>query len=152
MTTLRTRTVPVRTMTADDLERWARLTDRALEPNPFLSPAYLATAARHLPEARGVVVVLVEDDERLRAVLPLSPSRSEPPARATPRRPARSSAATRPCAPRWSTPRARTTRSTRCSRTCARGRTASPAWSSSPSSPATARCGRPCTVRARAAG
>lgn len=77
MTTLRTRTVPLRAVTTDDVDRWARLTDRALEPNPFLSPAYLATAARHLPEARGVVLVLVEDDERLRAVLPLSPSRSE---------------------------------------------------------------------------
>ncbi|MDF9877534.1 GNAT family N-acetyltransferase [Cellulosimicrobium cellulans] len=72
MTGLRTRTLALAAATPDDVDRWARLVDRALEPNPFLSPAYLATAARHLPEARDVVLVVVEDEERLLAVLPLS--------------------------------------------------------------------------------
>ncbi|WP_069388079.1 GNAT family N-acetyltransferase [Cellulosimicrobium cellulans] len=71
-TTLRARTLPLRATTPDDEARWAELVDRALEPNPFLSPAYLATAARHLPEARDVVLVVVEDVDRMRALLPLS--------------------------------------------------------------------------------
>lgn len=73
---LRARTVPLHATTPDDEARWAELVDRALEPNPFLSPAYLATAARHLPEARDVRLVVVEDDERMRALLPLSRDRS----------------------------------------------------------------------------
>ncbi|MFC8923163.1 GNAT family N-acetyltransferase [Cellulosimicrobium sp. NPDC057127] len=73
---LRTRTVAPRALTPADEARWAELVDRALEPNPFLSPAYLATAARHLPEAGDVRLVVVEDDERMRALLPLSRDRS----------------------------------------------------------------------------
>lgn len=72
MTTLRARTVPLADLSATDLERWADLADRAADPNPFVGPAYLATAARHLPAARDVRLVVVEDAARMRALVPLS--------------------------------------------------------------------------------
>jgi len=72
---LRARTVALEDLTPADHERWADLVDRAVEPNPFLSPAYLATAARHLPAARGIVAVVVEDDDAMHAFLPLSRAR-----------------------------------------------------------------------------
>jgi len=75
MSALRARTVALEDLTAADHERWADLVDRALEPNPFLSPAYLATAVRHLPSAKGIVAVVVEDDDAMHAFLPLSRAR-----------------------------------------------------------------------------
>lgn len=75
MRPLRARTVALEDLTASDHDRWADLVDRALEPNPFVSPAYLATAVRHLPSARGIVAVLVEDDDAMHAFLPLSRAR-----------------------------------------------------------------------------
>ncbi|MFP3714950.1 GNAT family N-acetyltransferase [Puerhibacterium sp. TATVAM-FAB25] len=71
-TTLRARTVALADLPPPDLDRWADLVDRAADPNPFLSPAYLATAHRHLPAARDVRLVLVEDATRLLALVPLS--------------------------------------------------------------------------------
>lgn len=70
---LRARTLPLAAVTPRDRERWAALGDRAAEPNPFLTPAYLATAHRHLPAAADVRLVVIEDDDGMRALLPLSP-------------------------------------------------------------------------------
>jgi hypothetical protein len=72
---LRARTVALEELTESDHDRWAELVDRALEPNPFLSPAYLASAVRHLPSARDIHAVVVEDAGAMRAFLPLSRAR-----------------------------------------------------------------------------
>ncbi|WP_407316562.1 GNAT family N-acetyltransferase [Isoptericola halotolerans] len=72
MNRLRARTTPITELDDRTLVRWADLADRAVEPNPFLSPAYLATAPRHLPESRDIRLVIVEDDTRMLALVPLS--------------------------------------------------------------------------------
>lgn len=69
---LRARALPLRSVTPAEAERWADLVDRALEPNPFLSPAYLLSAGRHLQRAAGITLVVVEQGDRMIALLPLS--------------------------------------------------------------------------------
>lgn len=69
---VRARTVRLGDVSDAEAERWADLVDRALEPNPFLSPAYLLTASRWLARTAGIVLVVVERDDRMIALLPLS--------------------------------------------------------------------------------
>ncbi|MFF2622086.1 GNAT family N-acetyltransferase [Oerskovia jenensis] len=67
-----TRTLRLGDVTSAEAERWADLVDRALEPNPFLSPAYLLSASRWLARTAGIVLLVVERDDRMIALLPLS--------------------------------------------------------------------------------
>lgn len=69
---LTTRTVWLAEIDEDDRQRWSGLAARALEPNPFLDPAFLYSAHRWLPTTQGIRLVLVEDGERMLALLPLS--------------------------------------------------------------------------------
>lgn len=70
--TVSARTVRLADITATEADRWADLVDRALAPNPFLSPAYLLSASRRLDRAAGITLVVVERDDRMIALLPLS--------------------------------------------------------------------------------
>ncbi|MEK8227853.1 hypothetical protein NKG05_19775 [Oerskovia sp. M15] len=67
-----TRTLLLSDVTPTDAARWADLVDRALEPNPFLSPAYLLSAARWLARTAGILLLVVERGDRMIALLPLS--------------------------------------------------------------------------------
>ena len=69
---VRARTLRLGEVTPVEAERWADLVDRALEPNPFLSPAYLLSASRWLARTTGIVLLVVERDDRMIALLPLS--------------------------------------------------------------------------------
>ena len=53
------RTLRLGDVTPAEAERWADLVDRALEPNPFLSPAYLLSASRWLARTAGIVLLVV---------------------------------------------------------------------------------------------
>lgn len=83
---LRTRTVSLAEITPDDRSRWGALSARALEPNPFLDPAFLHTAYTWMPKVRELRLVVVEDDTTMLGLLPLSTqprTREFPLARAT---------------------------------------------------------------------
>ncbi|QJW35982.1 GNAT family N-acetyltransferase [Cellulosimicrobium protaetiae] len=66
------RTLLLSDVTAEDEARWRGLAARAVEPNPFLDPAFLLTAARWFPATAGIRLVVVEDVDRMLALLPLS--------------------------------------------------------------------------------
>jgi len=66
------RTVLLSDVTPEEEARWRDLAARAAEPNPFLDPAFLRTAERWFPTAAGIRVVVVEDEDRMLALLPLS--------------------------------------------------------------------------------
>ncbi len=73
MTPLRARTVLLSDVTPEEEARWRDLAARAVEPNPFLDPAFLLTAQRWFPTTAGIRLVMVEDeDDRMLALLPLS--------------------------------------------------------------------------------
>jgi hypothetical protein len=69
------RTLPLADVGAEDAGRWADLAARAVEPNPFLDPAFLLAADRWFPDAAGIRLVVVEEDGRMLALLPLSVER-----------------------------------------------------------------------------
>lgn len=52
-----------------DVERWKRLSDRALEANPFADPRFVLPSARHHFMGAGQRVVFVEDDDELHLAL-----------------------------------------------------------------------------------
>lgn len=72
MSPVTSRLVRLSDVTPAEAGRWADLVDRALEPNPFLSPAYLLSASRWLSRTSGILLVVVERDDRMIALLPLS--------------------------------------------------------------------------------
>ncbi|KZM35979.1 GNAT family N-acetyltransferase [Oerskovia enterophila] len=72
MSPVTSRLVRLSDVTPAEAGRWADLVDRALEPNPFLSPAYLLSASRWLTRTSGILLLVVERDDRMIALLPLS--------------------------------------------------------------------------------
>ncbi|WP_265523563.1 GNAT family N-acetyltransferase [Oerskovia flava] len=68
---MRTRTVALADLTPEDEDRWRELTDRALEPNPYLSPEYLLPALRWIEQAQDVRVLVIEDDDGMAAMMPV---------------------------------------------------------------------------------
>lgn len=73
-------TVTVRVVALDDLspadvEGWSDLASRAAEPNAFLDPGWLLPATHWFPAARDLRVLLAEDADRVRMVLPLGVER-----------------------------------------------------------------------------
>lgn len=72
----RVRIVSLQDAAASDLSRWKSLADRAIEPNVYLDPRFLAPAGRR-PDARDVRVVFVERADELRAVFQFSVGRLE---------------------------------------------------------------------------
>ncbi|HEX3210987.1 MAG TPA: GNAT family N-acetyltransferase [Actinomycetota bacterium] len=73
---LRVRLIPVRDAAADPrlLDRWAELEAGALEPNPFFAPQMVLPAARHLEHGQAAQLLLAEDGDALRFLLPVSGS------------------------------------------------------------------------------
>lgn len=74
MSTVRSRTVPVRDVGAADLARWRDLAAHALEANVFFTPDFLVPTVVHLAGHAGgpggVRLLVVEDRDRWLAVLP----------------------------------------------------------------------------------
>jgi hypothetical protein len=62
-------------------DAWTRLARRALEPSPFCEHAFLATAARHLPEGRLLDTLFVWRGETLLGVAPVAGPRLGAPLR-----------------------------------------------------------------------
>lgn len=54
---------------ADLTEKWKRLADHAIEPNPYHDPRFLVTSARHRDDARALRIGVVEHGSDLRALL-----------------------------------------------------------------------------------
>ncbi|WP_139123178.1 GNAT family N-acetyltransferase, partial [Cellulosimicrobium cellulans] len=73
---VRSRVVRVRDLDEDALVRWRELADRPLEPNVFFTPDFLVPTVEHFDVEHaggpgGVRVLVVEDDVRWLAVLPV---------------------------------------------------------------------------------
>ncbi|MDP9210228.1 MAG: hypothetical protein M3O65_17420, partial [Actinomycetota bacterium] len=73
---LHVRLIPVRDAAADPrlLDRWAELEAGALEPNPFFAPQMVLPAARHLEHGQAAQLLVAEDGDALRFLLPVSGS------------------------------------------------------------------------------
>jgi CelD/BcsL family acetyltransferase involved in cellulose biosynthesis len=73
---LRVRLIRVREAAADPrlLDRWAELEAGALEPNPFFAPQMVLPAARHLEDGPAAQLLVAEDGDELRFLLPVSAS------------------------------------------------------------------------------
>lgn len=73
---LRVRLIPVRDAAADPrlLDRWAELEAGALEPNPFFAPQMVLPAARHLEHGQAAQLLVADDGDALRFLLPVSGS------------------------------------------------------------------------------
>jgi len=73
---LRVRLIPVRDAAADPrlLDRWAELEAGALEPNPFFAPQMVLPAARHLEHGHAAQLLVAENGDALRFLLPVSGS------------------------------------------------------------------------------
>lgn len=69
---LRARSVVLSEITVNDEQKWQALCKVALEPNPFLDPRFLMSAARCLPTTTDIRLVIVEDGDQWLAVMPLS--------------------------------------------------------------------------------
>lgn len=72
----RVRLIPVREAAADArlLDRWAELESGALEPNPFFAPQMVLPAARHLEGGQAAQLLVAEEGDELRFLLPVSGS------------------------------------------------------------------------------
>lgn len=68
------RLAPVKRLDATTVARWRALTEQAAVSNPFYEPDFLLPAVRHLPEAAGTKLLLVEQAGSLLGVLPLRTS------------------------------------------------------------------------------
>jgi CelD/BcsL family acetyltransferase involved in cellulose biosynthesis len=56
------------------LLRWRALADRCSQPNPCMESDFVLAAGRHVPEVRGVGLLVVEEGDELVGLLPLFPS------------------------------------------------------------------------------
>lgn len=64
------RSISLPQLTAEDRAAWARLAERALEPNPFFEPGFVTAAAAALG-AEDVRLLVVEEDGRWAGCLPV---------------------------------------------------------------------------------
>lgn len=64
----RFRVVPLAVVEAADVDRWRQLSERAIEPNMYLDPRFLAPAGRR-PDAQDIRLVFAEYQDELRGVL-----------------------------------------------------------------------------------
>lgn len=72
----RTRVVALSEVGDADTDRWQQLADRAVEPNVYLDPRFLAPAGRR-PDAQDIRVVFAEYDDQLHGVLQYTLGRLE---------------------------------------------------------------------------
>src|SRR5690606_27386652 len=69
------RTVALTDMSPDDVERWRKLSDRAVEPNPNADPRFLHTSLGFGLFAEDVVLALVESGNEFVLVMPFTVAR-----------------------------------------------------------------------------
>ncbi len=72
----RTRIVPLAAVGDADIVRWKDLADRAIEPNLYLDPRFLAPAGAR-PDAQDIRIVFVERADELRGVFQFTVGRLE---------------------------------------------------------------------------
>jgi CelD/BcsL family acetyltransferase involved in cellulose biosynthesis len=64
------REVAVADVDLELLARWQALARRTPTPNPFLGPEFIRPAARHLPELRGLHLLVVDDENEPVSIMP----------------------------------------------------------------------------------
>jgi hypothetical protein len=69
------RLVHVREIEAYDIPRWQHLADHAVEPNAWLDPRFILPALDYRDFVDDLMLLIVEDSDEWRALLPLSRSR-----------------------------------------------------------------------------
>ena len=69
---MKTRIVKVRDISKDDETAWSRLSDRALEPNPFLGPDFLILSCRYFEDYADAKLVIAQEGADFKGVLPIS--------------------------------------------------------------------------------
>jgi hypothetical protein len=76
------RLIPLREACTDDRlrQRWAQLEHDALEPNPFFAPQMVLPAARHLGGGLATYLLIAEQGDELRFLMPVAGGSSRPPA------------------------------------------------------------------------
>jgi len=67
------RLIHVRDISAPDEERWRRLAERAVEPNPLCEPDCVIPAARHLSHGADIFLAVAEEDGLFQACVPFRP-------------------------------------------------------------------------------
>jgi len=67
-----TRIVRVQDMSKDDEGAWRRLSERALEPNPYFEPDFLLLSSRHLAGHADIKLVIAQEGTEFKGVLPIS--------------------------------------------------------------------------------
>lgn len=72
----RSRILPLSRVSEADVARWKALADRAIEPNVYLDPRFLAPAGVR-PDAQDINLVFVEDGDELRGVFQYTVGRLE---------------------------------------------------------------------------
>lgn len=65
----------VAALDATTMLAWERLASRAVEPNPFFSPAFVVPASRHLSSGSEVCIMFVRDGEELIFAAPIVDTR-----------------------------------------------------------------------------
>ena len=66
-----TRLVKVKDISASDERAWRALATRALEPNPFVEPDFLMLCARHLESYADTTLVVAQEGDAFRGVIPI---------------------------------------------------------------------------------
>ncbi len=67
---MKTRITTVGELGGSDFDRWRELADRALEPNAYLDPRFLAPGDRPTVDVQSTPLLLVEDGDTLQALMP----------------------------------------------------------------------------------
>lgn len=70
---MRTRVIPIRSLSPADEEAWRDLAARSIEPNPFYEADFLGPACRHLRNGKRIVLLVAEEAGRFHACLPVRP-------------------------------------------------------------------------------
>ena len=65
------RLVKVSSLSASDERSWRQLADRAVEPNPYFEPDFLSLSVRHFPGYAHTTLVLAQEGDEIKGLLPL---------------------------------------------------------------------------------
>jgi hypothetical protein len=68
---METRLVKVKDLSSSDEKAWSTLAERAIEPNPFFEPGFLALASRHFDGFSDSRLLVAHEGPEFRGVLPI---------------------------------------------------------------------------------
>src|SRR5580700_5820161 len=66
-----TRLVKVKGISTEDERRWRELASRAIEPNPFFEPDFVALSAQHFEGYGDTTLVVAQEGDTFTGVLPI---------------------------------------------------------------------------------